>query len=453
MSVLDGAARTIEAQYLRSDFVHEICVFDLDEAGSDGHQGVHAVVVPNLELIRRKRIANIGDLLRFEMEGQSIHLPAEIRVRDYDIWFEALPRTAAGEIDRAAIRRRASDRRFVKASTGAAAIGRDANLEIDLGLDSIDRVSLFAELERRHGMRLSVERAHEILTVGQVLDEFGLTDEHVCQPPPEGPWRILLNEAPSTSAGEPDIDWALKDGGAGAATLWSAARLARAIMPRMIVTGRERLPRHGPYILCPNHQSYLDPFFVISTLPYRLVRQMFAVGAAEYFETALTTWLSRQFKLVPVDPDANLVGAMRAAARGLRNGKILVLFPEGERSIDGRVKRFKKGAAILARELNVAVIPVAIRGTFDVWPRNRPFNPRVVVPWARHHVRIRFGEPMRFPEGATIPQATALLQQRVEELYDALPEPRCEREASRHAAGEENRELDASRDSDQRQSR
>jgi long-chain acyl-CoA synthetase len=441
---LDDQARTIEAAYLKSSFVGEICVFDLDEPGSEDRAGVRAVVVPNLELIRRKRIANIGDLLRFEMEGQSIHLPANIRVGAYEIWFEALPRTSAGEVDRDAIRRRVSARRGAKALLAGEPIGRDANLEIDLGLDSIDRVALFAELERRHGIRLPAERAHEILTVGQVLDAFGLTDERVWQSPLGDAWRLLLNEDPATDKGEPDIAWALKEGGAGAATLWVAARLARAIMPRMIVAGRERLPGHGPYILCPNHQSYLDPFFVISTLPYRLVRQMFAVGAAEYFENAAAAWLSRQFKLVPVDPDANLVGAMQAAARGLRHGKILVLFPEGERSIDGRVKRFKKGAAILSRQLNVPVVPVAIRGVFDVWPRNRPVNWRSVVPWARHHVGIAFGEPLRFPEAATIAEATALLQRQVEELYDALPEPWREREGARHGTGEENSELDAS---------
>jgi long-chain acyl-CoA synthetase len=422
VSLLDGDARQIEAQYLESSFVHEICVLDFDEDGSGHH--LYAVVVPNLELAGRKRIANIGDLLRFEMEGQSIHLPAEHRVRAFDIWFESLPRTGAGDLDRHAIRQRASERRLEKASRQSDVIGRDANLEIDLGLDSIDRVALLAALERRHGIRLPVERAHEILTFGHLCDAFGLIDQPVCPSPSEDCWRVLLNEAPTTSTGEDDISWALKDGGAGAATLWSAARLARALMPRMIVTGRERLPRHGPYILCPNHQSYLDPFFIISTLPYRLVRQMFAVGAAEYFETGLTTWLARQFKLVPVDPDANLIGAMTAAARGLRHGKILVLFPEGERSIDGAVKRFKKGAAILSRELDVAVVPVAVRGTFEVWPRNRSLNWRAAVPWARHHVRIAFGDPVRFPQGSTIATATAVLQQRVIDLYDGLPEPR-----------------------------
>ena len=419
MTILDDEARAVEQQYLKSTFIDEICVLAIDDAGDHRRQALYAVVVPKLPLIRQKRIANIGDLLRFELEGQSIHLPPEKRVRDYEVWFESLPRTRTGDIDRDAICRLAVARRRAQAAGSARAITRDANLEIDLGLDSMDRVALFAELERRFGVRVPDDRGHEILTVGQLMNAFELSDPGLCAPPFPEPWHALLGEAPR-AGGELDVSWVLKNGGGGPATLWSVARIARAIMPRIIVTGRQQLPRNGPFILCPNHQSYLDPFFLISTLPYRLVRQMFAVGAAEYFETPLMAWLARQCKLVPVDPDANLVGAMRAAARGLRHGKILLLFPEGERSIDGAVKRFKKGAAILAQHGNVPMVPVAIRGTFGVWARNRSFHWRAVVPWSHHHVRVAFGSPMAYPEGATIADATSMLQRRVELMHDAL---------------------------------
>ena len=72
------------------------------------------------------------------------------------------------------------------------------------------------------------------------------------------------------------------------------------------------LPRRGPYIISPNHQSYVDPFLINGVLPYRVCSQLFFVGASEYFETPVTRWLARQVNLVPVDPDANLVNAMRA---------------------------------------------------------------------------------------------------------------------------------------------
>jgi len=75
--------------------------------------------------------------------------------------------------------------------------------------------------------------------------------------------------------------------------------------------------------------------------------------------------------------------------------KILVLFPEGERSIDGEVKKFKKGAAILSSHLQVPIVPVAFNGVFPIWPRNRAFSWRAILPWSGTKVQIRFGAPMQ----------------------------------------------------------
>jgi 1-acyl-sn-glycerol-3-phosphate acyltransferase len=133
--------------------------------------------------------------------------------------------------------------------------------------------------------------------------------------------------------------------------VFSVIKLVRVLLrpgARIEVRGLEHLPPTGPLLISPNHQSYLDPFVLLSTLPLRIARQLFFVGATEYFESRLTRWLAGQMSLVPVDPDAGLVSAMQAGAFGLRRRRILVLFPEGERSIDGTVKHFKKGAAILA---------------------------------------------------------------------------------------------------------
>jgi long-chain acyl-CoA synthetase len=199
------------------------------------------------------------------------------------------------------------------------------------------------------------------------------------------------------------------------------------------------LPASGPYIISPNHQSYLDPLFVCGALPFGALRELFFVGASEYFETPFTAWLARQLNLVPVDPDANLVPAMKAGAFGLTHGRILVLFPEGERSIDGTVKRFKKGAPILSRHLNVPIVPVAIRGVFELWPRNRSFNWRLLRPWSRHVVRVRFGPPMLVAEGTTPADGATALRDRVKTLWngiDASPQNRSERERGAHAAGE-----------------
>ena len=195
-------------------------------------------------------------------------------------------------------------------------------------------------------------------------------------------------------------------------------------MFRFDVRGREHLPASGPYLISPNHQSYLDSFFLMGVLPWRIFRQVFFVGASEYFETPFMRWFARQANVVPVDPDASLVPAMQAGGFGLRHGRVLVLFPEGERSIDGTVRTFKKGAAILSTHLSAPIVPVALDGIFEVWGRNRAIDWARLRPWRRAPVAVHFGAPLApsplpagtVPEG-TYEAATADLRTRVERLW------------------------------------
>ena len=180
------------------------------------------------------------------------------------------------------------------------------------------------------------------------------------------------------------------------------ANLLARLFVRFRVTGVENLPRKGAYLICPNHETYIDPFLMAGALPYRVFHKLFYVGASEYFATPLRRKAAQWMHLAPVDPDANLIRALQAGAFGLREGKILVLFPEGERSIDGEVRKFKKGAAILSSHLQVPIVPAAFNGVFPIWPRNRGFSWRAILPWNGTRVRLHFGPPM---QPAVVPEA------------------------------------------------
>jgi long-chain acyl-CoA synthetase len=80
-------------------------------------------------------------------------------------------------------------------------------------------------------------------------------------------------------------------------------------------------------------------------------------------------------------------------------GKVLILFPEGERSIDGELKPFRKGAAILAAHQDVPIVPVALDGLHEMWPRGRQLNWSALVP-GRTRVRVAIGPPVRVERGA-----------------------------------------------------
>lgn len=463
----------IEGYYRQSPFVKEICVLGLTRDDDPTTERLYAVVVPNMELMTERKVVNAGDLLRFELEGQSIHLPNHKRVLGYDVWFEPLPRTTTGKLKRHEIEKRlrqkqresarprgeapAADAQWaddahtsvavavIANRAKGAAIAPASNLELDLGLDSMERVELITELEQRFGVQLTEEQAHQIFTVGQLIDAVRPSDQtgtevvrarNATSVPvvdqvvdrvrngisvadeAEDAWAVMLRDLPPAT--DPTLSTLLEPRPFSAPFFFLITRVLRLLLPRVAVTGLEHLPREGPYIISPNHQSYVDPFIVNGVLPYHVFRQLFFVGAAEYFETPLTRWLAKQGNLMPVDPDANLVPAMKAGAFGLSHGKILMLFPEGERSIDGTVKRFKKGATILSRQLNVPIVPVAIKGAFEVWPRNRRLNWRVLLPWSGHRVHVAIGPPVRFDAGVTYADAAARLRGHVAELWTAV---------------------------------
>ncbi|MEO8677701.1 MAG: AMP-binding protein [Vicinamibacterales bacterium] len=438
----------IEAHYRQSAFISEICVMGVSTPEHPTTERLHAVVVPNRELMRERKIVNAGDILRFEIEGLAVGLPPHKRVLGYDVSFEPLPRTTTGKVKRHEVERRLKEQRHVAAqpadaplpdaerewldeSHAAAAvpliqarmpgnvrIRPDANLELDLGLDSMERVELLTELEQRFSVRVAKEATHEIFTVRQLVEalraaEFGAASSTVA----EESWAVMLRNLPEES--DPILGGLLERKPIATPILFGLSRVLRVCLGRVDISGVENLPSNGAFVISPNHQSYLDPMFVCGALPYRVFKNLFFVGAVEYFETPFTKWIARTVNCVPVDPDSNLVPAMQAGAFGLKHGKTLMLFPEGERSIDGTVKKFKKGSPILARHLGVPIVPVAIRGVYELWPRNRAFNWSVLWPWSGHRIIVAFGKPMRFGEDESYTDAAQRLQKRVAEMWES----------------------------------
>ncbi|MEI6667855.1 MAG: AMP-binding protein [Acidobacteriota bacterium] len=451
----------IEMVYAESPFIKELCVMGVALPDEPSAERLHAVVVPNLELMRERRIVNTREIIRFDIEGLSIRLPHHKRVLSFDIWMEDLPRTSTRKLKRPAIeqlyRARQADAakpreavewsdadqmwaadphaadalRSIRASAKPGAlITPDANLELDLGLDSMERVELLARLEQTYGVDVPDPIAHGLYTVRDLVEAVRPTGDGLAQPGAArpDPWAHILAEP----IDDPVVQAVLRRKPLFtpfAFGLMRAVNLAARALVGLRVSGLERIPRRGPYIICPNHQSYLDAFLVVGALPYDTFKELFFVGASEYFETRFKAWLASLMNVVPVDPDANLVRAMQAGGFGLKHGRVLVLFPEGERSPDGSPKRFKKGAAILAQQLGVPILPVAIDGFQRMWPRGRGPLWRAWLPWAGTRAAIECGEPIA--PGDHVGQdgedryglLTAALRQAVVSMWERLAQP------------------------------
>jgi long-chain acyl-CoA synthetase len=444
----------IEAQYLRSPFIKEICVMGLvSRPGEPLAERLHAVIVPDFEVLRERKIVNAREVIRFDVENLSMELPSTKRILSFDLWPDPLPRTTTRKLKRFEIQRRVLAGEGSGEAAAAAteeptaeealwlampevqkaiAIVRRAgkaqkpvlpssNLELDLGFDSMERVELVVALEKELGAAVDQKTVAEVYTVRELVDAvLQSRGDSASSSIPRSSlpgWESVLSVAPD----DPKALAALNSSRAFTFVWFVFGKLLAVIMRiffRLRVTGKENLPKQGPFILSPNHQSFLDGPVVASQIPWRLFKNMFYVGTSEIFGHGALHYLGRTFKLVPVDPDSNLVNAMRAGAYGLKKGQNLVLYPEGERSIDGTPKKFKKGAAILAAHLQVPIFPVALEGFFDSWPRSRRF-PRLA------RLRVHFGEPVNPPPSIDNPedayrQLTDDLRNRVVQMWERL---------------------------------
>jgi 1-acyl-sn-glycerol-3-phosphate acyltransferase len=131
------------------------------------------------------------------------------------------------------------------------------------------------------------------------------------------------------------------------------------------VQGIESLPKNGPYIIAANHQSWLDPFLVAASLPDR--RLYFLVGEFVY-KNRLAAILMNHLGNIKVDRhQKNQVNVYLGAEKVLKSGGILVLFPEGRLTRDGKLQKAQKGVIKMAAQNKVDVYPLAICGSYDVY--------------------------------------------------------------------------------------
>jgi 1-acyl-sn-glycerol-3-phosphate acyltransferase len=155
---------------------------------------------------------------------------------------------------------------------------------------------------------------------------------------------------------------------------------------RIEVRGLEHVPDSGPAILCPNHISVVDSFFVPAVLPRRITY----VGKAEYLDDWKTRWLFPALGMIPVDRTGGdaAQGALDAAARVLERGELFGIYPEGTRSRDGLLHKGRTGAARLALRTGAPLIPVGITGTDKIQP------PDCRLPRPFRRASIAFGPPI-----------------------------------------------------------
>jgi len=174
-------------------------------------------------------------------------------------------------------------------------------------------------------------------------------------------------------------------------------------------SGIENIPERGGVIVAANHQTYIDPFWL--SLPIKRPTRYLAWSAAFRWPVVGTglKWLGAW----PLALEGSDPAAIRTSLQWLRNGGVVVIFPEGARSTDtGALDRFKAGAVRLAMEAQVPILPVTIKGGNRVWPRGWRF-PRLGKVVVTYH-------PLYYPEPCSNEETRACARRESERLAQVI---------------------------------
>lgn len=168
--------------------------------------------------------------------------------------------------------------------------------------------------------------------------------------------------------------------------LWVLVRVTGSLLFRYRVEGA--IPKSGGVLVAANHASYLD----IPLLGCGMGRRAWYLGRSDLFPVPVLNGILQRLGWIPLRPGRLDRDAFGKAISLIQAGKVVVIFPEGGRSLDGHLRQPKAGIGVIVSQTGCPVVPAYIKGTFDVlpagasWPRFKP-------------VTVRLGEPVTFESG------------------------------------------------------
>lgn len=171
----------------------------------------------------------------------------------------------------------------------------------------------------------------------------------------------------------------------------------------------ERIPATGPVLMVSNHQSMLDPIIVGLGSSHR---QFYAMARATLWNSKLLGWVMNSLNAIPVDQDKPDASTMKRCIDVLKQDHALLIFPEGARTLTGTTQPFEPGTMLIIKRAKPTIVPVAVQGAYDVWPRTQS-KPKLIG-----KIACLYGNPIPAEDLLAMNPKDALkyLQDRVESL-------------------------------------
>ena len=375
-----------------------------------------ALIVPDLKDIGSQ---DVRSAVSTAVKAASADLASYLQITSFAISGEPLPRTNLGKIKRYELKERFEKARLAETSdnSGKAAsqsadlnsldqilieepaaasclewlkkrfpqqqITLDTSPQLDLNIDSLEWMNLTLELVEETGVELSAEAISRVTSVRELLNEIVSSAQggRGAPSPLEDPDHYMNNQQREFL--KPLTPWQ-------SAAAHNLYRFNLFLMRPFKVTpvGADRLIARQ-FVFVPNHASYIDAFALAAALPYERLRStQWAGWTGIAFGNPVFSFLSRLARVFPIEAKQSLFASIALAVSVLKAGSSLVWFPEGRRTLDGKLLPFKQGIGLLLAKSDVLVVPVYLDGTRDALPPGA-FFPRF------HRIRVIFGEPIK----------------------------------------------------------
>ncbi len=276
----------------------------------------------------------------------------------------------------------------IRKITEKSRITLENNLEFDLGLDSLKKVELTIELENIMGIKLPDGFMADITNVSELVEhlrKFELTPVFT----KKKDFNELIIQLPDKEDIKQIEDRKNKFLRFFEFVFFVFVKITAKILYTIEVHNYDKIKYlKGPYILAPNHLSYLDGYIISAFLEFDIKKRLFFIGLADFFDKTLMKIFKRPAGILSFDEIKEPIRAIKASIYALKKGYIICIFPEGARSYDGKLMDLKKGIAYIAKNVSVPVFPVYIDGTFEAWPRFKKF------PKFFKKIKVIIGDPL-----------------------------------------------------------
>lgn len=352
----------------------------IKEAGIFNHQNkLAAIIIPDLLECRKRNINNVKTYIKNIVEDYNLSAHNYEKVLDYKVFEEELPKTRVGKLRRFMLPNLYEQnvvkkakvvepdnevykilKEYVKKAKGIEPQPEE-NLELEIGMDSLDIVEFFAYIENNFGLQLDEEKFAEMPNL-KLLSEY-INEKAVKIENNEINWKQIIEEAKPIK--DDKNRWITK-------FLKVFLDVIIKVYFRIQRNGREKLDPK-PKIYVSNHQSFIDPLILGSLLPKSILYNTIFLAIDWYFKKFPLKLLVSNGNVILIDINKNIRKSVEEIVGYLKSGKNVLIFPEGARTKDGKVAEFKKVFAIISKELGIDVQCLGIKGGFEAYSRYMKF--------------------------------------------------------------------------------